>query len=669
MLLDENGFKISAFDPILAEVLGAKKGEEGANVLAEAMIRGRAQVQFRDWLFCLAKSPITLVRKRLMDAPGQTPKRFVDSIEDGIDDFDEPKGFPPESLSSATVASPALRMLERAEELTCDYDLPNINDHVLTTALFDCADEELISLLRLWTKEEGLKAFITRVRSELDEMGPGGSRLQKELFDGDGSLNGKLLSPSARKFCQRMSEDAASLGVKKITTRHMLYSLLGKESGLLSVGLTMRGVDVKRQLHATLARELAQPGRKRNDEFELVKDAMFDGVAATLKHSIALASERGATTFAEFDIARAFVKKHGSEINRLFPPSNPLDIGGLLSFLDTSDPADDEEDAKAAQKFTIKEIHENMSKRVLGQDVAIARVIPWVKRLRFGLPRDGRPAAVFLFLGPTGTGKTQLSKELARYVYGDQDMMIFLEMGQFQSKESMNMFIGAPPGYVGYGDGKLTNGLGEKPECVVLFDEIEKAEIQVFDALLRFADEGMISDPAGPVRDGRKCIIVMTTNAGQTWLRSYLQANPNGRDDPEALSEQLFREAMNEMQAKGFRPEFLGRVDERISFLPFTLQVCRQIVDSVLDKEIKKIRKLKGVMIEVTDKARQFMADKAFVRSLDEGARGAPRAVNEFIVTPVIDILSEELAHGVEAPSHLLADVKGLDQVVLEVIK
>jgi ATP-dependent Clp protease ATP-binding subunit ClpA len=287
--------------------------------------------------------------------------------------------------------------------------------------------------------------------------------------------------------------------------------------------------------------------------------------------------------------------------------------------------------------------------------------------LRFGLPRDGRPAAVFLFLGPTGTGKTQLSKELARYVYGNEDMMIFLEMGQFQSKESMNMFIGAPPGYVGYGDGKLTNGLGEKPECVVLFDEIEKAEIQVFDALLRFADEGMISDPAGPIRDGRKCIIVMTTNAGQTWLRGHLQANPNARDDPQGLSEQLFQEAMKEMQAKGFRPEFLGRVDERISFLPFTLKVCRQIVDSVLNKEIEKIRKLKGVVIEVTDDARQFMAGKAFERSLDEGARGAPRAVNEFIVTPVIDILAEELADGVEAPSHLVADVEGKNQVLVEV--
>ena len=672
MLLDETGLRMSAFDPILAEVLGAKKGEEGANVLAEAMIRGRAQVQYRDWLYCLAKTPATLVRRRLIEAPGQRPERFTDSIEDGHDDYLEPKGFPPDHLSSQCVAASVLTMLERAESLAEEHVLPGINDHVLTIALFECADETLTRMLTLWAEEEGLKTFVNRVKTELDEMG---NTIKVQPFEqetGEGRLNGKAFAPSGRKFCQRMSEDAASLGAKKITTRHMLYSLLGKESGLLAVGLTMRGVDVKRNLHSMLARELAQPGRKRNDQFELTKETVFDGVEQVLKHSLALASERGATAAAEFDIARAFIIRQGKELTRLFPATNPLDLDGLLAFLDTSDPADDEDDAKAAKKFTIAEIHDNMRKRVLGQEAAITRVIPWVKRLRFGLPRDGRPAGVFLFLGPTGTGKTQLSKELARYVYGDEDMMIFLEMGQFQSKESMNMFIGAPPGYVGYGDGKLTNGLRDKPECVVLFDEIEKAEIQVFDTLLRFADEGMISDPAGPVRDGRKCIIVMTTNAGQKWLRAHLETNPGARDDPQALSDGLFKAAMNEMQAKGFRPEFLGRVDERVSFLPFTLDVCRQIVDGVLNKEIEKIRKLKGTTIEVEAEARQFMAERAFERSLDEGARGAPRAINEFIVTPVIDLLSEEVADNGDGPSYLLASIRGLDEkspIILEVIR
>jgi ATP-dependent Clp protease ATP-binding subunit ClpC len=260
-----------------------------------------------------------------------------------------------------------------------------------------------------------------------------------------------------------------------------------------------------------------------------------------------------------------------------------------------------------------------------------------------------------------------LAKELARYVFGDEEMMIFMEMGQFQSKESMSGFIGAPPGYVGYGEGKLTNGLRDKPECVVLFDEIEKAFTQVFDTLLRFADEGMISDPAGPVRDGRKCIIVMTTNAGQTWLRSHLEANPSDRENPEVLAKQLFDEAILELRSKGFRPEFLGRVDERITFLPFNLPTCRKIIDGVLKRELYKFKNLKGISISVPDEVREFLAQKAYERSMDEGARGAPRAVNDYIVTPAIDLLSAyDKDSGTPEPTELNASMKGVDQVLVE---
>ena len=209
--------------------------------------------------------------------------------------------------------------------------------------------------------------------------------------------------------------------------------------------------------------------------------------------------------------------KQSPELSRLYVLERRLDLTGLSEYLDSADP--DEEEETLITRHSIQQIETRIKSQICGQELAIQRIVPWIKRLRFGFPGTvGRRQ--FSVSRANGCGKTQLAKELARYFFGDEEKLIFLEMGQFKTKESMNVFIGSPPGYIGYGEGKLTNGLRDKPESVVLFDEIEKADTQVFDTLLRFADEGVISDPAGPVRDGRKCIIVMTTNAGKTGCAS-----------------------------------------------------------------------------------------------------------------------------------------------------
>jgi ATP-dependent Clp protease ATP-binding subunit ClpA len=168
------------------------------------------------------------------------------------------------------------------------------------------------------------------------------------------------------------------------------------------------------------------------------------------------------------------------------------------------------------------------------------------------------------------------------------------------------------------------------------------------------------------VRDGRKCIIVMTTNAGQQWLRDHLKTNPDSIHNAKEITGQLFEAAMRELREKGFRPEFLGRVDERITFLPLNEETCRKIVDSTLAKEMSKFSKLKDVMIEVPDRVREVLAHYAFERSSDEGARGAPRAVNEHIVAPAIDRLSDYEEQSKPTPSRLIASVEGLSKIVLE---
>ena len=661
-LLDENGLNIAAFEPLLAAALGNRKGEEGGKVLAEAILHAHGRVQLRDWLYCLAKAPGTKVRKHLIDRMGQSPEAFIRGIEGGLDD-DESSGPPLTKLTKETVTPAIDRMLTAAARLRSEYGLRTITDGILTMALMQEADHDLKRLLARWATEDVMKRFEADLRPQRDVA----------VFDHQGRLITSAFDTSGRAFCRRLAEDAASLGAKQITSRHFLYTLLGNETGALAAALSVRGIDVKKDLHAMLSRELAKPGRKRTESFALrytaprtgnpdagaeTVDTVFRAVAQVLEQAGANAQRRNARGITEFDISCAFVKLESTELLRLFSGRDGVDLGWLNDYLEMSDPEEEEEDTPTS-RFSIGQIEENMKNRICGQDAAITRVLPWIKRLRFGFPREGRPAAVFLFMGPTGTGKTQLAKELARYVFGDEDKIIFLEMGQFKTRESLTGFIGAPPGYVGYGEGKLTNGLRDQPECVVLFDEIEKADSQVFDALLRFADEGMISDPAGPVRDGRKCIIVMTTNAGQTWLRTHPEAK-----DSAGLADTYLAEAKAELAQRQLRPEFLGRVDERIVFLPLGPDTCRRIVDGVLQRELENFKKLKEITIEVSDEVRNFIAERAYARQDEEGARGVPRTINDLVITRVIDLLAQ-LAEQGRSPSRLFVSYN-FDGVIVE---
>lgn len=661
-LLTDEGLKIDQFDALVAAALGSSR-PPGGNLIAVAVELGRGRVELRDWFYCLLRASGTLLRRHFIDNPGQSPDRLIPLLEDGCDAGETTQGALLSTVTRATVAPDAIEMLIKAEAARKTREAKLVSDQILTEALWAAAEGNILKdLLKTWLSEPGVKRFEADLRPRPKEVAP--------LFRAqDGVLDRTLFDKGGRALCARLLEDAASLAATKISTRHLLYSLLGEESGALHVGLALQGLDVKRDLHARLARELSRGVRKRNDALALNKECLFDAVVSVLTEAQALAARRGATRVAEADVASAFLAKQTAELHRLLGDDKKVDLTAVREFvaLRQEDPPEEEDDHTL---LPVAEIALKIKARILGQDAAVDSIIPWIKRFRFGLRREGRPAGVFLFLGPTGTGKTQLAKELARYVFGDPERMIFIEMGQFKTKESMNNLVGASPGYVGYGEGKLTNGLRDMPECVVLFDEIEKADTQVFDTILRFADEGLISDPAGPIRDGRRCIIVMTTNAGQAALRDRLQPDrqvvamkagpqtigtPDGTsdeavaatvgspepaevwrsDDPD-LAMWLFEAADKELRQHGFRPEFLGRVDQRVTFLPFSRETCRGIVDQVLAGEVKQFAE-RGVEIKVEDEVCQVLAELAHKRSLDEGARGVPRAINEHIIAPAID--------------------------------
>lgn len=637
-VISDQGLDIKAFDSSLAGIIGMTPGREGGNLLAESARHERTRVELCDWLYCLARSPDTKLSRQMIKSRDASEDSFIQALENGLEHEADAYGGPQPRRLVADAASDQVRaMLEDAQRLAESREGGKIGESALVRAILNSGDELLLETLGYWTTPEGLERF--RKSLSTPESVPERYR----MFNSVGELNLGGLAPSAKALCRRLADNAASMRTQKVTTRHVFYALLSTDANALLAALASIGVDPKKEMLVTLTRELSRPGRGRLEGFALNPETVLDAVSSLFGSAHELAVADGEVLVTEFHVIKALMTRSPEELVRILPSDHQADIDRVHRFIESSSAMEAEADEEGAQ-LTNKEIEAEIRKAIIAQDGAIDRVMTLIKRVRFDLPPD-RPAAVMLFLGPTGVGKTQMAKELARHVFGSPDKMIFLEMGQFQSKESMSSFVGAPPGYVGYGEGLLTNGLRDNPEAVVLFDEIEKAHTQVFDTLLRFADEGFISDPAGPVRDGRKCLIVMTTNAGQEWLRGHLAAHPEARDDPDRLSEDLFKAAMEELRERKFRPEFIGRLDDRITFLPLSPQACRTIVENLLRRDIDRIRANKGVDIQMSKEARRavldFLGREAFRRSTDEGARGGPRAVNQFIVTPVIDLWSE----------------------------
>lgn len=272
-----------------------------------------------------------------------------------------------------------------------------------------------------------------------------------------------------------------------------------------------------------------------------------------------------------------------------------------------------------------KELH----KRVIGQEEAVKAVAQAVKRGRVGLKDPNRPIGSFLFLGPTGVGKTELSKALAEAVFGSEQAMIRVDMSEYMEKHSVSKMIGSPPGYVGYDEGgQLTEAVRRKPYSVVLFDEIEKAHPDVFNVLLQVLDDGRITDSQGRTVDFKNTILIMTSNIGSSYLLEGI--NVNGDIKPEA--EEM---VMNDLR-NHFRPEFLNRLDEIIMFKPLTRDNIGGIVDLIVANLNERLAD-KDLHLVLTDEAKKFVADNGYDPVY--GARPLKRYLQKNVETLVAKII------------------------------
>ena len=280
--------------------------------------------------------------------------------------------------------------------------------------------------------------------------------------------------------------------------------------------------------------------------------------------------------------------------------------------------------------------------KVIGQDEAITAVARSVRRARAGMKDPRRPIGVFMFLGPTGVGKTETARALAEFMFGSQDSMIKLDMSEFMEKHSVARLVGAPPGYIGYDDGgQLTDTVRRKSYCLILLDEIEKAHPDVFNMLLQIFDEGHLTDAKGRRVDFRNTIIIMTSNVGAELIRRNSQLGFVREDEAKDANAQYTRmkdKVLNEMK-NVFKPEFLNRLDSTVVFHALTRQHIREVVDILL-RDVEKQLMAKGVHLEVTEKAKDWLGDKGY-----DPAFGA-RPLRRVIQNEIEDRLSESLLQG-----------------------
>ncbi|MBM3639542.1 MAG: ATP-dependent Clp protease ATP-binding subunit [Actinobacteria bacterium] len=277
-----------------------------------------------------------------------------------------------------------------------------------------------------------------------------------------------------------------------------------------------------------------------------------------------------------------------------------------------------------------------LHKRIIGQEDAIHAVSQSIRRTRAGLKDPRRPSGSFIFLGPTGVGKTELAKTLAEFLFGDDDALISLDMSEYMEKHTVSRLVGSPPGYVGYEEGgQLTEAVRRKPFSVVLFDEIEKAHPDVFNTLLQILEEGRLTDSQGRTVDFRNTVLIMTSNLGTSDLR---KANVGFSKADEAVSYARMKEKVNDALKQHFRPEFLNRVDETIVFHELAKSEVVQMVDLMIKRLATQLES-QGLGIELTQNAKEHLAEKGYDPTL--GARPLRRAIQRLVE----DVLSEKILY------------------------
>ncbi len=304
-----------------------------------------------------------------------------------------------------------------------------------------------------------------------------------------------------------------------------------------------------------------------------------------------------------------------------------------------------------AETEKLRKMADEMKAMVVGQEEAISKVVKAIQRNRVGLKDPRKPIGTFIFLGPTGVGKTELARALSRHMFDSEDSLIRIDMSEYMEKFTVSRLIGAPPGYVGYEEGgQLTERVRRKPYSVILLDEIEKAHPDIYNILLQVLDDGQLTDGLGRKVDFKNTLIIMTSNIGVRQLKDFGAgvgfATQSKTDNQEEFNKAVIEKALK----KTFSPEFLNRIDDIVIFNSLTKDHIFEIIDILMKGVMKRLANL-GFSLELTESAKSFLADKGYDQQF--GARPLHRAIQKYLEDP----LAEEILNlNVKAGDVLEAD-------------
>ena len=439
-------------------------------------------------------------------------------------------------------------------------------------------------------------------------------------------------------------EDDAIEAAVKLSQRYVSDRLLpDKAVDLIDEAASKLRIDSQAK-HPDLVELEARIQRLEHEELAASQRADYEQAARHKSERLRLLDELG-TVNEEFGISQ--FTPHNSQFEMVVTAEQ---VGALIATW-TGIPVDRLLETEADKLLHMEDrIHE----RVIGQDKAVAAVSDAIRRARAGLKDPNRPIGSFIFLGPTGVGKTELARALAEFLFDDEQNMVRVDMSEYMEKHAVSRLVGAPPGYVGFDQGgQLTEAVRRRPFRVILFDEIEKAHPDVFNVLLQILEDGRLTDGQGHTVDFRNTLVIMTSNLGTgSEMRESVGflRDPSGEDGSNRR-----RAAIDDALKRVFRPEFLNRIDETIVFDPLTEEQTRQIVDIIVAEVSARLSE-HGVTLDLTGAARDWLASEGFDRIY--GARPLRRVVQRSIENPLSRlILGGEFTSG----DHIVADVNTED--------